>query len=472
MSSEAASALSSLWFTYLLRSGAAYLLVWILCRCVRDSHIRFRLCGIFLGGIVAEWVSLFLLPAVAASSARNTMALQPVPDSSGSWTLSLVLAPRVATILPLLCWAYLAILVLFLLHFCTRFWQLNTLLRTSQPAGHELSVLFESVRSEIRAPKCDLRLVRDLRSPAATGWLSPKILLPDEFTLRLEVSQLKDILRHELMHVRRRDYLWDRLATLGCYLVFFHPVAWLVRRRLRWERELVCDEGAVDCSDERRLAFAACLTTLASWRLSGENFAGQVDLLSSPSLLATRVRALVSPATRKYSTQKVAALTLLAATSLGLAIALIPEVQVTSDSSVQEVASSHAVQTQEPQSRPQIPKPDPRVPGPEPKVVSNRPAPQVPRGVASHAYARSSSSNSEVPVSTRIRSSPTPVPAQSKPARGHTIWGFVPRAGGWAIHSVKLGVSKVGSHFVGRKHEQEPSGQFSSVAAKTPAHPL
>jgi hypothetical protein len=132
------------------------------------------------------------------------------------------------------------------------------------------------------------------------------------------------------MHVRRRDYLWDRLATLGCYLIFFHPLAWLARRRLRWERELVCDEKVVQRSRESRLEYASCLTTLASWWFLEEEATDPVEFLSSPpSLLAARVRALLvlPPA---YDSCKKTTLTVLATGALSLPVLLVPGIAISS----------------------------------------------------------------------------------------------------------------------------------------------
>jgi len=130
------------------------------------------------------------------------------------------------------------------------------------------------------------------------------------------------------MHVRRRDYLWDRLSTLGCYLIFFHPLAWLARRRLRWERELVCDENVAQGSRENRVEYASCLTTLASWWFLAEETAGQVDFLSSPpSLLAARVRALLVQAPA-YSPCKKTVFILIATGALNLPMVLVPEIAI------------------------------------------------------------------------------------------------------------------------------------------------
>ena len=466
MSSEVALALAGLCLTYLLRSAAAYLLLWLLCRLVPDPHIRFRLCGIFLGGMVGGWLGLFLLPGLSALSRSEAVAFASASGPHWSWTVNSALVPRLATVLSGAPWLYLALLCFLMLQFFFRFRRLRVLLRSSQPPSEALSFLFESVRCDTGAPQCELRLVHGLRSPAATAWWDPKILLPSELLPRLETLQLVDILRHELMHVRRRDYLWDRLATLGCYVVFFHPAAWLVRRRLRWERELVCDEGAVARSSERRLEYATCLTTLATWRLSREELAGPVDFLSSSSLLATRVRALVSPPRGNYSLHKRAAVGLLAGIFLTLAVWLVPDVAVTPSWSAPALALRNATRSQEPPPRPQT------ILKADRQRVSKRHKFQAPLAIAPDVYSRVAPPNPEFPVNTPVLSDPSDVQTRPSSARGRMRWGLIPRVGDWAIRSVRFGVSRMGSRIAGRKHEKAPSGQLPSVATEMRTDPL
>ncbi len=57
--------------------------------------------------------------------------------------------------------------------------------------------------------------------------------------------------------------------SLGCYLVFFHPAAWLVRRHLRRDRELVCDEASgrsLRCMSPRLCGLPDSLGNLAAFR--------------------------------------------------------------------------------------------------------------------------------------------------------------------------------------------------------------
>jgi len=411
--------------------------------------------------MVATWPGLLLLSRVSASVASTGTS---APDALGThlpWTLNFDFTQGFSTILYGLCWAYVAGLALFLMSFCVRFWQLRTLLRTSQPASDSLLSAFESVRKSIQAPHCELRLVSRLRSPSAAGWRHPKILLPDEFVHRLETPELTWILRHELMHVRRRDYLWDTLATLGCYLVFFHPAAWLVRRHMRWDRELACDDAAVDRSDLCRLDYAACLTTLASWRISGQGVAGPIDLLSLPSLLSVRVRAMVSPPTQNFSANEKAAFACLAAVSLVLAMKLVPEAAFTPISSTVAVLPSTADVIQESPHQPQP------VLHLEPKHASQRHKLPVSHAKAQHEKSRSGSSAPAIPGRPLAVSAPSHPQTQPNPKQRQSLWRFIPKFGGWAFHSVKVGFSKVGSHLVHGRQKEGPSELASPATTES-----
>jgi beta-lactamase regulating signal transducer with metallopeptidase domain len=448
MNTETASALSSLWFTYVLQCAAGYVLVWLLCRFVRDPQFRFRLRGVFLGVMVAAWLGLLLLSGLSAPGSPVSATPAVVSDAHWSWTLNFALMPHFSTILSGLCWAYAAILALFLLSFCARFWQLRTLLRASRPASEPLSSLFDSVRVRIRAPRCELRLVQGLLSPAATGWWRPIIMVPDEFLSRLETPQLVSVLRHELMHVRRRDYLWDRLATLSCYLIFFHPAAWLLRRHLRWDRELACDHGSVDRSDACRLEYAACLTTLASWRLAGEDFAGPIDFLSAPSLLGARVRALVSPSHLDYSATKKAALACLTAVSLMTALRLVPAVTVAPSSPASATPSVTAAITQE------APTPLQPVSTAERKQELQRHKLRVPDTRVHRVHSGFGSSTPQFPKNISNVSGASRPQSEPKSTLRSAVWHVIPKVGNWTVRSVKLGFSKVGSHLgFGGRHQ-------------------
>ena len=67
-----------------------------------------------------------------------------------------------------------------------------------------------------------------------------------------EGSELERIFRHELQHIRRRDFVFDGIASFCRALLFFYPAVWYAMLRLKLESELACDLAVVSDSPERR----------------------------------------------------------------------------------------------------------------------------------------------------------------------------------------------------------------------------
>jgi HEAT repeat protein len=77
--------------------------------------------------------------------------------------------------------------------------------------------------------------------PVASGWLRPRVLLPegcDAWPIELR----RAVLLHELAHVQRHDCLTQAIAQLAVALFWFHPAAWWAASRLQQERERACDD--------------------------------------------------------------------------------------------------------------------------------------------------------------------------------------------------------------------------------------
>src|SRR4029434_68939 len=85
---------------------------------------------------------------------------------------------------------------------------------------------------------------------SAVGRLRPVLLLPAASLAGLTPQQLEAVLAHELAHIRRHDYLGNVFQTLVEALLFYHPAVWWPSARIRYERELCCDDLAVEvCGD-------------------------------------------------------------------------------------------------------------------------------------------------------------------------------------------------------------------------------
>jgi TonB family protein len=72
------------------------------------------------------------------------------------------------------------------------------------------------------------------------GTFQPKVLLPAP-AHDWSPARIRVVLRHELAHIRRGDWLAQLVAEAVKALHWYNPLVWIACRRLRTESELACD---------------------------------------------------------------------------------------------------------------------------------------------------------------------------------------------------------------------------------------
>ena len=108
---------------------------------------------------------------------------------------------------------------------------------------------------------------RQIPTPATFGVFHPAILFPARF-LDMEPALQKAIALHELLHVERRDWLWNMFEEVVLTLLWFHLPLWWVVRSARLSREQVVDAEAVRRSNARRPYLKALLEMAGQRRLA------------------------------------------------------------------------------------------------------------------------------------------------------------------------------------------------------------
>jgi len=98
-------------------------------------------------------------------------------------------------------------------------------------------------------------------SPMAFGILRPSIGLPPGFETKLSATEQEAVLAHELAHLAGRDPMWFLLADFASAWLWWHPLAWWVRRSLHGAAELAADEATAVVPDGPG-ALAKCLVSL------------------------------------------------------------------------------------------------------------------------------------------------------------------------------------------------------------------
>ena len=224
----------------------------------------------------------------AASPATATTGALQIP---GSWSFPLGVALRVVGAAYLLALAY----ILFTHIRAQR--HLKWVIRFTTNPPVEIAELFQPLAETLHVGRARLLVLSGITSPATFGWIRPTILLPD-VCLQQDLSELEDILRHELHHVRRWDFVWNGLAIVCRALLFFHPAAWYAVRKMQFDRELACDLAVVSDSPGRRARYAECLIHFARLNASQDPQAWGIDFAAPSEHLKVRVHSILSESKR------------------------------------------------------------------------------------------------------------------------------------------------------------------------------
>jgi beta-lactamase regulating signal transducer with metallopeptidase domain len=104
-----------------------------------------------------------------------------------------------------------------------------------------------------------------LQAPAVIGWFRPIVFLPVQALTGLSEEQLELVVAHELAHIQRLDPFVNVFQVIVEALLFYHPAAWWLNRRIRAEREHCCDDAAISLCGNA-VEYARALTLMEEWR--------------------------------------------------------------------------------------------------------------------------------------------------------------------------------------------------------------
>lgn len=203
-------------------------------------------------------------------------------------------------------------------------WLIQRLRRSATAlAPAEVEASFSRIASALglRRPVL-LRVSQALAGPVTVGALRAMVLLPLSAVTSLGPDELEVVLAHELAHVRRADFFWNLIQTLAETLFFFHPAVWWIGSRIRYERELCCDDLALKvCPDP--VVYASALFRLEQQRSRHWQMAMALDGHQSSQTLRMRIARILGEPTMPAVSRRVQPFSLAAACA-ALVILLLP----------------------------------------------------------------------------------------------------------------------------------------------------
>jgi TonB family protein len=229
-----------------LRSPRAKLVYW---------HVLLAAC--LLLPLVRPWRQQSIAETVSVTT--RVIAIAP-QQSSGTRTI-----PRAEIALAVIGFGALARLGWLLVGF----WKLSRYRRHSLPFP-------------MRLPwpnRAELRIADGIASPVTFGARSPVVLLPPQFP-SLDVCAQDAILRHELLHVERRDWLFTVGEEMVRAVFWFHPAIWWLLGEIQLAREQAVDREVIEMTQARD-EYVDALLAIAGAK-------PQLDLALAPLFLRKR----------------------------------------------------------------------------------------------------------------------------------------------------------------------------------------
>ena len=152
-----------------------------------------------------------------------------------------------------------------------------------------LPALIEKLQS-LTGARARICLSSKMHSPVTFGVSRPVILLPAGF-LEMEQKHQEAIACHELLHVRRSDWLFTLFEEAVRSFLWFHPAIWWVLGRIQLAREQLVDRQTIEITRARK-PYLEALAQMANARLHPQ--ASAVLPFSRKPHLTQRVRLIIN----------------------------------------------------------------------------------------------------------------------------------------------------------------------------------
>lgn len=141
-------------------------------------------------------------------------------------------------------------------------------------------------------PRTRLFLSQFASYPMAVGIFRPFILIPEALLDKLQDSQIRGILLHELSHIHHRDLVTGILQRLVTALNWWNPLVYALSTAYSRAREEISDNHVLLQSDSKE--YAECLISLAEKTTLWKRLSVSVGLASPHIPLKNRVKHILS----------------------------------------------------------------------------------------------------------------------------------------------------------------------------------
>jgi beta-lactamase regulating signal transducer with metallopeptidase domain len=175
-----------------------------------------------------------------------------------------------------------------------RWWQITRQVRRAKTSERLAALADEAQKFVGMKFKVQVKLATNSMSPAVCGLFRPAILIPQSLAENFSDGQLRAVLLHELIHLRRRDVWVNFAQALLQIFYWWHPLVWLANARIRRVREEAVDDAVMLTLRDEAESYAPTLLEVAKLALNRPLASlGLVGIMESRNALRQRIERLV-----------------------------------------------------------------------------------------------------------------------------------------------------------------------------------
>ena len=165
-----------------------------------------------------------------------------------------------------LAWIWLCGCVLILLWFIYKNVKFRKTLRNNriEEISGELKDLYLQLCKERKVKPVSVYFTDPVPGACLVGVFKPYIVLP----LITAPQDVKNVLTHEVCHLKNKDHLWGVLRLFCCAIHWFNPLVWIAASMSRTDSELRCDDRVTAVMDEQERKDYANVLVYAAARKS------------------------------------------------------------------------------------------------------------------------------------------------------------------------------------------------------------
>ncbi len=196
----------------------------------------------------------------------------------------------------------LAVWVIGMVCMLIRVWNshrhIHQLVARSVPVkNHRIIDMMNRVQRELGIRRIVSVRYQQWEIPFVYGVMRPVILLP--FGAEAwGAARLRDVLVHEVAHVKRWDGVTQILTSIVCAIYWFNPLVWVAAQALRNERESACDDYVL-ASGTKASDYATHLLEFTNNIRTNATLFPSVLAFAYPTSLQNRLHSIIAPNKRR-----------------------------------------------------------------------------------------------------------------------------------------------------------------------------